>query len=66
MDGTSTKTMETLTKSHGVWKSCGWVWLFPISKKYLFHLFDIDTSHSKFFKKLIVSLSNMAESEVGF
>ena len=49
-----------------VWKSCGWVWLFPISKKYLFHLFDIDTSHSKFFKKLIVSLSNMAESEVGF
>ena len=35
-----------------VWKFCGWVWLFPIPKKYFFHLFDIDTSHSKFFKKL--------------
>ena len=35
-----------------VWKSCGWVWLLPISKKYFFHLVDIVTSNSKFFKKL--------------
>ena len=35
-----------------VWKSSGWIWLLPISKKYFFHLVDIVTSNCKFFKKL--------------
>ena len=35
-----------------VWKSSGRIWLLPISKKYFFHLVDIVTSNSKFFKKL--------------